>query len=88
MAIEVEYHYLSGYTGGIDLKESPTTGPISGFDISVDPTDGPAQRYGKDFGVTNGNQIAFNLVNSDIKNVLNGITGGETGIDLRIVYNY
>ena len=88
MALEVEYFYIPGFTGIINLAASPTMGPNGEYDITVDPTDGPAQRYGVDVGVTNANQVALDLVNSDIKNVLNGIVPGETGLNLRIVYNY
>jgi hypothetical protein len=104
MAIEVEYFGLTGMVGPgsndlILLKGSPTTGPDGRYDIAVDPTDGPAQRYQglstDDFGVTFTNDpgttamLAINLVNSDIKNVMNDTSHGVTGILwLRVVYNY
>jgi len=100
MSIEVEYFGLTGMVGpgSNDLKllrSAPTTGPNGAYDIAVDPTDGPAQRYGIDFGVTHANAagttalVCFNLVNSDIKNVLNSTAHGVTGVlYLRVVYNY
>jgi hypothetical protein len=100
MAIEVEYFGLTGMVGSgsndlLLLKAAPTTGPNGAYDIAVDPTDGPAQRYGVDFGVTFSNvpgttaMLALNLINSDIKDVLNNTSHGVTGIlYLRAVYNY
>jgi hypothetical protein len=97
MALEVEYF---GITGMVDvgsndylyLKHAPTTGPNGDYDLTVDPTDGPAQRYDIDFGVTHLGAtaaVALDLVNSDIKSVMNNYSHGVTGVlYLRVVYNY
>lgn len=110
MAIEVEYHGLTGTVGNpgdendlILLRHAPSTGPVSAgvgqeereYDIALDPNDGPAQRLGIDFGVTHLDSsgyttaIALNLEDSDVKDVLNDLSHGVTGmLDIRLVYNY
>lgn len=108
MAIEVEYHGLTGTVGNpgdendlILLRHAPSTGPVGGlnpeddYDIALDPNDGPAQRLGVDFGVTHldasgyTTAIALDLENSDVKDVLNDLSHGVTGmLNIRIVYNY
>ena len=104
MAVEVEFFGLTGiigpspYLDGLLLRHAPSTGLNGEYDISVDPTDGPAQRLGVDFGVTHMDYasagatgvLALNLVNSDIKDVMNntkqhGVTGP---LYLRVLYNY
>ena len=101
MAIEQEFFGLTGIIGtGMNdllvLSQVPSTGPNGAWDVAVDPTDGPAQRLGIDFGVTHLNiagttaAIALNLVNSDIKDVMNNFQAhGVTGLlTLRVLYNY
>jgi len=99
MAIEVEYFTLTGMqgnfgeTGALALFHPPSTGPNGLPDLAIDPIDGPAQVYNTDFGVTYlgaTGVVIFNLLNSDIKNVLLGVNAaGQTGpLTLRTVYNY
>lgn len=101
MAMELEFFGLTGMVGPgsndlLILREAPSTGPNGEWDVALDPTDGPAQRLGIDFGVTHLDAsgetaaIALDLVNSDIKDVMNnyqphGVTGVLT---LRVLYNY
>jgi hypothetical protein len=72
----------------------PSTGPNGEPDVAIDPIDGPAQIINVDFGITymagGTGLLVYNLINSDIKNVILGInTSGETGpLTLRAVYNY
>ena len=102
MAIEVESFGLTGMIGPgsndlLILQHPPSTGPNGVWDIALDPINGPAQRLGIDFGVThldapygNTGAIALDLVDSDIKEVLNNYPAyGSTGIlYMRAVYNY
>jgi hypothetical protein len=99
MSIEME---MFGVTGPLNagnsllpLAHPPSTGINGVWDVALDPIDGPAQVLGVDFGVTHYNPagttgaIALNLVNSDIKKVLNNPSNGCTGVLwLRVVYNY
>ena len=86
------------------LRHAPSTGFSGEYDVAVDPIDGPAQISLKvdnsnintaDFGVThldasgNTGALMLNLPNSDIKDVLNDVSHGVTGLlTLRAVYNY
>lgn len=99
MAIEIEFFGITGMIGPgsndiIFLRHPPTTGPNGLYDITVDPVDGPAQRYGIDYGVTHYSgftaALSLDLVNSDIKDVMNNYeVHGITGVlYLRVVYNY
>jgi len=97
MAIEVEFFTVTGSVGPgsndyLLLKYPPSTGPDGAYDIALDPTDGPAQRNGVDFGVTHHGWtglVALDLVNSDVKGVMNDPSHGVTApLTLRVVYNY
>ena len=95
--VEIEYFSLTGMqgntgeTGMLYLKMLPSTGPNGVYDVAVDPSDGPAQTYNIDFGVTASSltgAVFFDLVNSDIKDVLMDYTHGVTGpLFLRVLYN-
>ena len=98
MAIEVEYFGITGAIGPSSndflylISPNLSTGPNGAYDVAVDPIDGPAQRIDIDFGVTHlgvTTAIALDLANSDIKDVMNDVSHGVTGLlTLRVVYNY
>lgn len=100
MSIEVEAFGITGIVGPgsndlLILRHAPSTGPNGEYDIALDPNDGPAQRLNVDFGVTHLDAwgvtaaVALDLVNSDIKDVMNDFSHGVTGVlNLRVVYNY
>jgi hypothetical protein len=97
MAIEIQYFGITGIVGpsnnkDLPLLRNPTTGVNGEYDVAVDPIDGPAQRYAVDFGVTSygyTSAVVIDLVDSDIKDVMNNLAHGITGVlDLRVVYNY
>ena len=100
MAVEVEFFTITGQVGPgsndfLILQHSPSTGPNGEYDVALDPTDGPAQRQGIDFGVTHLDAsgctgvIALDLVDSDIKDVMNDFSHGATApLTMRVVYNF